>query len=101
MDKPDYLEPAGSLSGAVRAGALTDADSTNGSIVKGAEETAWVSLIRSASVRSLSLEDWFAECVMWGHEVLKNSVEIDPKRRGGIPVLRGTRFTVGQALAEL
>ena len=29
------------------------------------------------------------------------SVDVDPKRRGGQPVLRGTRFTVSQIFAEL
>lgn len=29
------------------------------------------------------------------------SLEIDPDRRGGVPCLPGTRFTVAQVLAEL
>jgi uncharacterized protein (DUF433 family) len=41
------------------------------------------------------------KCVIWSHEALQKAVEIDPRRRGGIPVLKGTRFTVGQTLAEL
>jgi uncharacterized protein (DUF433 family) len=61
----------------------------------------WRTVIKSASMQAVRLESWFAECALWGHEVLQNAVEIDPKRRGGIPVLRGTRFTVGQTLAEL
>jgi uncharacterized protein (DUF433 family) len=64
-------------------------------------EPGWRTLIKSASVRSFRLEQWFSECVQWGDKALQNAVEIDPKRRGGIPVLKGTRFTVGQTLAEL
>jgi uncharacterized protein (DUF433 family) len=37
----------------------------------------------------------------WNQQSLQNSVETDSARRGGIPVLKGTRFTVGQTLAEL
>ncbi len=61
----------------------------------------WETIIKSASVRSIRLEEWFAECISWGHKALENAVEVDPTRRGGIPVLKGTRFTVGQTLAEL
>jgi len=64
-------------------------------------EPGWRTLIKSASLRSFRLEQWFSECVLWGDKALQNAVEIDPKRRGGIPVLKGTRFTVGQTLAEL
>jgi uncharacterized protein (DUF433 family) len=64
-------------------------------------EGAWRTLIKSASIRSFRREQWFSECVLWGDEALQKAVEIDPKRRGGIPVLKGTRFTVGQTLAEL
>ena len=62
---------------------------------------AWRTVIKSANVQALRLEQWFAECAIWGHESLQNAVEVDPRRRGGIPVLKGTRFTVGQTLAEL
>ena len=61
----------------------------------------WQTVIKSASLRSIRLEEWFAECIAWGHKALENAVEVDPKRRNGIPVLKGTRFTVGQTLAEL
>jgi uncharacterized protein (DUF433 family) len=61
----------------------------------------WQTVIKSASERSVRLEEWFAECISWGHKALENAVDVDSKRRGGIPVLKGTRFTVGQTLAEL
>jgi uncharacterized protein (DUF433 family) len=33
--------------------------------------------------------------------MLRGVVQIDPDRHGGVPVLKGTRFTVAQTLAEL
>jgi uncharacterized protein (DUF433 family) len=45
--------------------------------------------------------EWYFECSLSGHEVLKNAVEISSRRIGGVPVLKGTRFTVAQTLAEL
>jgi uncharacterized protein (DUF433 family) len=107
MNKLDYFhpdrEPAGS--GPLAANPLmTEGDSTE--IAHEHEphwdsETAWRIVIKSASARSARSESWFAECAKWADEALQKSVEIDPKRRGGVPVLKGTRFTVGQTLAEL
>lgn len=34
-------------------------------------------------------------------QLLKDSVEIDPERRGGYPVLAGTRFKASQLLAQI
>ena len=34
-------------------------------------------------------------------KMLSDSVDIDPQRRGGIPVLKNTRFKVSQLLAQL
>lgn len=45
--------------------------------------------------------EWYIQCNLYGLEMLERVVEIDPHRRGGVPVLRGTRFTVAQVLAEL
>jgi uncharacterized protein (DUF433 family) len=64
-------------------------------------ETDWLQLVKSVTDRTLQLEEWYSEWALWGHDALRNSVEIDPGRRGGIPVLKGTRFTVGQTLSEL
>ena len=33
--------------------------------------------------------------------MLHESVEVDPEKRGGVPVLRGTRLTLAQLLAEI
>ncbi len=40
---------------------------------------------------------------MIGHAVILKSdfIEINEKRRGGVPVIKGTRFTVAQLLAEI
>lgn len=116
MNKPDYFhfylsgnspEHAGNFAGAVptRGNATTVGALERGYPQIEEEphwaEPGWRMLIKSASVRSFRLEQWFSECVQWGDKALQNSVEIDPKRRGGIPVLKGTRFTVSQTLAEL
>lgn len=34
-------------------------------------------------------------------DLLSESVDIDPERRGGIPVLRGTRFKLSQIIQEM
>ena len=47
------------------------------------------------------LARWFIECQAYGLEALGRVVEVDPERRGGVPVMRGTGFTVAQVLAEL
>jgi hypothetical protein len=44
---------------------------------------------------------WYIECELYGRRVLEGSVDVDPERRGGVPLLKGTGFTVAQALAEL
>lgn len=110
MRKPDYLHD-GSFAVAVlgRSGPeRRDSIANGGHSIDTPERdlahnnpSEWQTVIRSASVRSIRLEEWFAECILWGHKALENAVEVDPKRRGGIPVLKGTRFTVGQTLAEL
>lgn len=47
------------------------------------------------------IENWLKECLIFGRGQLEQSIDIDPKRRSGVPVLKGTRFTVAQTLAEL
>ena len=46
-------------------------------------------------------EDRLAERAFWAASVLRDSVDVDPARRSGVPVLKGTRFTVAQLFAEL
>jgi uncharacterized protein (DUF433 family) len=107
MNKPDYLHttPFAVAVLAGNAAALPDGKTQTGakrrSLAVEGGSAPWLPIIKSAGVRSVRLEQWFSECVLWGHEALQKSVEIDPKRRGGFPVLKGTRFTVGQTLAEL
>jgi uncharacterized protein (DUF433 family) len=102
--KPDL--DAESLATAVFAGSETEADDLADNGHHDAEmciedSGTWLTLLNSVNARSARLQEWYSECALWGHEALQNAVEIDPNRRGGIPVLKGTRFTVGQALAEL
>jgi uncharacterized protein (DUF433 family) len=112
MNKPEYFHTNPFGNGPEHAGSLSVVTGTtnaaSGGLAKAYSEiehqshwVGWRTLIKSASVRSFRLDQWFSECVQWGDAALQNAVEIDPKRRGGIPVLKGTRFTVGQTLAEL
>jgi uncharacterized protein (DUF433 family) len=63
----------------------------------------WARAVRSVSVdlRLHRTRIWFDECAAQGYETLRQTVDIDPHIRGGAPVLKGTRFTVAQTLAEL
>lgn len=45
--------------------------------------------------------DWLADRVLSATRMLRESVAVDPFVRSGVPVLRGTRFTVSQLLGEL
>jgi uncharacterized protein (DUF433 family) len=57
---------------------------------------------RTSALKAVSAAtEWYIQCQLYGLVRLRNVVEVDPERRGGIPVLRGTRFTVAQVLAEL
>ncbi len=62
------------------------------------DQNEWASLIKPLSTRAL---EWYFECNFLGYETLREVAEINPRRRGGVPVLKGTRFTISQALAEL
>jgi uncharacterized protein (DUF433 family) len=74
--------------------------------------------IQQSSVEETTGEDWgvsrlprtaWAERVEYRfarrmHEavvMLRNSVEINPQKHGGVPVLKGTRITIAQVIAEL
>jgi uncharacterized protein (DUF433 family) len=46
-------------------------------------------------------DEWFVQCAFYGSEQLKSCVDVDPEIRGGVPVLKGSRFTVSETLAEL
>jgi uncharacterized protein (DUF433 family) len=46
-------------------------------------------------------EEWLAERIRHATLTLRDVVAVDPDIRSGTPVLRGTRFTVAQLLAEL
>lgn len=48
-----------------------------------------------------SHEEWLAERARYGLSMLRDCTEINPKKCGGVPVLRGTRFSLAQILAEI
>lgn len=61
----------------------------------------WGRAFRDLGDRRLKTQNWVAECVANGYQTLTTTLTIDPDIRGGVPVLKGTRFTAAQALAEL
>src|SRR5260370_40273539 len=63
-------------------------------------QKGWVA-ISAKAVQALTEEEWLSERLNIAVRMLDHCVEIDSCKRGGIPVLRGTRFTVAQLLAEI
>ena len=51
--------------------------------------------------RDLSTEEWLAERATYALAELRNCVETNPHKCGGVPVFKGTRFTLARFLAEL
>lgn len=62
------------------------------------DQNDWSSQLKPSMSRAL---EWYFQCNLIGYETLRKVAEINPRRRGGVPVLKGTRFTCSQALAEL
>src|SRR5260370_38348950 len=50
---------------------------------------------------AFSQEEWLLERARFAARLLRNCVEVHPNKRGGIPVLLGTRYTVAQLFAEM
>jgi uncharacterized protein (DUF433 family) len=50
---------------------------------------------------SWSDEEWVAYRLLQANLMLPDCIEVNPEKRGGIPVIKGTRFTASQALAEI
>lgn len=61
----------------------------------------WLVPTTSRSERSLADEEWLGERLRYSTIALRECIEVNPNKRGGIPVIRGTRFTVAQLLAEI
>ena len=51
--------------------------------------------------REIRTEGWLAERAAHASVVLGRYVEVNPNKCGGVPVFRGTRFTLARFLAEL
>jgi uncharacterized protein (DUF433 family) len=49
----------------------------------------------------VEFDEWLAERAKSSLLVLRDCVEVSPAKRGGVPVLRGTRFTIAQVFAEV
>jgi uncharacterized protein (DUF433 family) len=52
-------------------------------------------------VPSIPEEEWLLERAKYALLTLRECVESNPDKHSGVPVLRGTRFTVAQLFAEL
>ncbi len=46
-------------------------------------------------------EAWTAEHLRAAATLLRDSIDIDPEKRGGVPMVKGTRVPVATILAEL
>jgi uncharacterized protein (DUF433 family) len=46
-------------------------------------------------------EQWLVERTQWASRELADCIEINPAKCGGVPVLKGSRISVAQILAEL
>jgi uncharacterized protein (DUF433 family) len=46
-------------------------------------------------------DEWLAEQARQALHLLRQTVEIDPEKHSGVPVLRGTRFTLAQLFVEM
>ncbi|MGP0067334.1 MAG: DUF433 domain-containing protein [Isosphaeraceae bacterium] len=53
------------------------------------------------SARGISTEGWLAERAEHAALTLQHCVEVNPNKCSGVPVFRGTRFTLARFLAEL
>ena len=51
--------------------------------------------------RGISTEGWLAERAEHAALTLQHCVEVNPNKCSGVPVFRGTRFTLVRFLAEL
>jgi uncharacterized protein (DUF433 family) len=54
-----------------------------------------------AAAASDTEAEWLAERTKHAILMIRDCVEVNPNKRGGVPVLKGTRFTVAQLFAEL
>jgi uncharacterized protein (DUF433 family) len=63
----------------------------------------WVNAIETPPKKSFSsfALDWYVQCTVEGLEALRECVEVDPDVKSGVPVVKGTRFTIAQIFAEL
>jgi uncharacterized protein (DUF433 family) len=61
----------------------------------------WIRSIGSHQAHAMRTEEWYVQCAYHGLLSLHQCVEVDPHRRGGVPVLKGTRVTVAEALGEI
>ena len=67
----------------------------------GRVEADWARGLLQDTPTNVRAVEWYIECALSGARLIRDSVVVDPDRRGGVPVLTGTGFTVSQTLVEL
>jgi len=70
---------------------------------KGYSPRLWRDVVAPQSRKPLDLrhETWIAERLRIAATMLRDSIDIDPEKRGSVPVIKGTRVPVATVLAEL
>jgi len=61
----------------------------------------WVAHLNLRRTVVLRGEGWLAERVRYALAAMRDSTEIDPEVRGGVPVLKGTRMPISRILGEI
>lgn len=65
------------------------------------ESDDWMPSVNLVPVRHLSKSGWLADRLRVGMRLLEDSIEFDPDKCGGIPLLRGTRVSIAQVFGEI
>jgi uncharacterized protein (DUF433 family) len=68
---------------------------------KGSPFSYWFESAGVPKSRGLRHEQWVAERLRFAVRMLRETIEVNPQKRGGVPVLSGTRVPVAQILAEI
>lgn len=61
----------------------------------------WVAKDAKLTPVALTAEEWLADRLRLAARMLTDCVEANPRKRSGIPVIKGSRVTLAQVLAEL
>lgn len=65
------------------------------------ERNRWLDTIRTSRLPWVSSDDRIEERLRLAALALRDCVEINARRLGGVPTLKGSRFSVGQVLSQI